>query len=224
MYFDNSSLKWEVGADLADGKAKDLLKVGRLADQEQVKGPAAAEIGHNDSVDGHGGKEATPWSLKFLWISDYRAVSLFQLETKCVAAGTDEVFLRSHLGCTHLVHIFSNCGFNVSPLLLGNGGMCSWTPICQQEPQDVPYDSKHTCPQYNKEKRYILLRMLRYKASPVAKGEPQKLIKRRSDLNRTAKKKEINQVSWTRYESSCPDRKMLIHINKSWDYITADFY
>lgn len=59
-----------MGGDLADGKAKDLLKVGWLADQEQVEGPAAAEIGHDDSVDGHGCKEATPWSLKFLW--DFR--------------------------------------------------------------------------------------------------------------------------------------------------------
>lgn len=56
----------ETEANLADGEAKDLLKIRRLADQEQVEGPAAAEVGHDDGIDGHGGKETTPRCLEFL--------------------------------------------------------------------------------------------------------------------------------------------------------------
>lgn len=52
--------------NLADGEAKHFLKVCRLADKEQVEGPAAAEVCHNDSIDRHGGKETTPWGLEFL--------------------------------------------------------------------------------------------------------------------------------------------------------------
>lgn len=52
--------------NLADGEAEDFLEIRRLADEEQVEGPAAAEVGHDDGVDGHGGKETTPWSLEFL--------------------------------------------------------------------------------------------------------------------------------------------------------------
>lgn len=53
-------------ANLADGEAKHFLEVCRLADKEQVEGPAAAEVCHNDSIDRHGGKETTPWGLEFL--------------------------------------------------------------------------------------------------------------------------------------------------------------
>lgn len=51
---------------LADLKAKDFLKVCRLADEQQIKGPASAEIGHNDCIDRHGGEELPPGGLKFL--------------------------------------------------------------------------------------------------------------------------------------------------------------
>ena len=37
-----------------------------MADEEQIEGPAAAEVGHDDGVDGHGGEEPAPRSLEFL--------------------------------------------------------------------------------------------------------------------------------------------------------------
>ena len=55
-----------IQSHLADLKAKDFLKVGGLADEQQVEGPAPAEVGHNDSVDWHGGEEGFPWGFKFL--------------------------------------------------------------------------------------------------------------------------------------------------------------
>ena len=53
-------------AHLADLEAKHLLKVGGLADEQQVEGPAAAEVGHDDGVDRHRGEEPAPRSLEFL--------------------------------------------------------------------------------------------------------------------------------------------------------------
>ena len=53
-------------ADLADLEAKHLLKVGGLADEQQVEGPAAAEVGHDDGVDGHGGEEGPPGGVELL--------------------------------------------------------------------------------------------------------------------------------------------------------------
>lgn len=52
--------------NLADGEAKDFLKISRLTDEEQVKGPATTEVGHNYGVDRHGSEESTPRSLEFL--------------------------------------------------------------------------------------------------------------------------------------------------------------
>lgn len=52
--------------NLADGEAKDFLEIRRLTDEQEVEGPAAAEVGHDDGVDGHGGKEMTPRGLEFL--------------------------------------------------------------------------------------------------------------------------------------------------------------
>lgn len=51
---------------LAYFKAKHLLEVGRLADEEQVERPASAEVGHDDCVHRHRGKKVPPGSLKFL--------------------------------------------------------------------------------------------------------------------------------------------------------------
>ena len=51
---------------LADFKAKHLFKVRRLADEEQIKGPAPAEVGHDDCIDGHGGEEFPPGGFVFL--------------------------------------------------------------------------------------------------------------------------------------------------------------
>ncbi len=42
---------------LADLKLKHLLEIRRLTDEQQVKGPAPAEVGHDDGVDGHGREE-----------------------------------------------------------------------------------------------------------------------------------------------------------------------
>lgn len=53
--------------NLADLKAKHFFKVGRLGDEEQVEGPAAAKVGHNDGIDGHGCEEASPGCVKLLW-------------------------------------------------------------------------------------------------------------------------------------------------------------
>lgn len=55
-------------AHLADGEAEHLLKIRRLADKEQVEGPTAAEVGHDDGVHRHGGKETAPRSLEFLGV------------------------------------------------------------------------------------------------------------------------------------------------------------
>lgn len=52
---------------LADREAEHLLEIGRLADQEQIEGPATAEVSHDDGIDRHGGEETAPWSLEFLW-------------------------------------------------------------------------------------------------------------------------------------------------------------
>lgn len=51
---------------LADLKLKHLLKIRRLTDEQQVKGPAPAEIGHDDGINGHRCEKPTPWSVKFL--------------------------------------------------------------------------------------------------------------------------------------------------------------
>lgn len=51
---------------LADLKAKDFFKVGWLADEQQVEGPAPAEVGHNNGIDWHGGEEVSPRGFKFL--------------------------------------------------------------------------------------------------------------------------------------------------------------
>lgn len=37
-----------------------------MADEQEVEGPAPAEVGHNDGVDRHGREELSPWSFKFL--------------------------------------------------------------------------------------------------------------------------------------------------------------
>lgn len=51
---------------LADFEAKHFLKVGGLADEQQIESPAAAEIGHYDGVDRHGGEERFPRSVELL--------------------------------------------------------------------------------------------------------------------------------------------------------------
>lgn len=62
-------------AHLTDFKSKHFLKVCRLTDEQQVEGPASAEIGHNDCIDWHGGKELPPGCLEFLYKKIY---SLFK--------------------------------------------------------------------------------------------------------------------------------------------------
>lgn len=51
---------------LANLEPKHLLKVCRLADEEQVEGPASAEISHNDGVHRHGGEEGPPGCVELL--------------------------------------------------------------------------------------------------------------------------------------------------------------
>lgn len=51
---------------LANFKAKHFLEVCRLADEQQVEGPAPTEVGHNDGVNWHGCKEGPPWCVEFL--------------------------------------------------------------------------------------------------------------------------------------------------------------
>lgn len=51
---------------LADLEAKNLLEVCRLADEEQVEGPASAEVGHDNGVHWHGGEEMAPRGFEFL--------------------------------------------------------------------------------------------------------------------------------------------------------------
>lgn len=53
-------------ANLADGEAEDFLKIRRLTDEEQVEGPAAAKVGHDDGIHRHGSEEVTPWGFEFL--------------------------------------------------------------------------------------------------------------------------------------------------------------
>ena len=61
---------------LADLKPKNLLKVCRLADEKQIESPASAEIGDDDSVHWHGGKEGPPGRVEFL---EQKNVSLVKL-------------------------------------------------------------------------------------------------------------------------------------------------
>lgn len=61
---------------LADREAEHLLEIGRLADQEQIEGPATAEVSHDDGIDRHGGEETAPWSLEFLWWARNRGSDL----------------------------------------------------------------------------------------------------------------------------------------------------
>ncbi len=56
----------DVLSHLGDLKLKHLLEIRRLTDEQQVKGPAPAEIGHDDGVDGHGCEELSPGSVEFL--------------------------------------------------------------------------------------------------------------------------------------------------------------
>ena len=51
---------------LANLKAKDLFKVGGLADEQEVEGPAPAEVCHNDGIHRHGSEESPPWGFEFL--------------------------------------------------------------------------------------------------------------------------------------------------------------
>ncbi|TNN57395.1 hypothetical protein EYF80_032364 [Liparis tanakae] len=79
----------ETEANLADGEAKDLLKIGRLADQEQVEGPAAAEVGHDDGIDRHGGEETTPRYLKHRSPIDIDGVVVHHLHNGHAKVATD---------------------------------------------------------------------------------------------------------------------------------------
>lgn len=51
---------------LADLKTKNFLEIGWLANEQQVEGPAPAEVGHNNGVDWHGSEEVPPRGFKFL--------------------------------------------------------------------------------------------------------------------------------------------------------------
>lgn len=51
---------------LAYLKAKHLLKIRRLADQQQVEGPTPTEVCHDDCIDRHRGEELSPWGFEFL--------------------------------------------------------------------------------------------------------------------------------------------------------------
>lgn len=140
---------WNLVPNLADGEAKDLLKIRWLTDKEQVEGPAAAEVGHNDCIDGHGGKETTPRSLEFLCLGDGSqcmllifCVCVLQKNMHCCWNWQHIIF--THLSRTHLVVFFTDCGLDVGPLLICDCGMFSGTSICQQQPQDIPYDPKNT--------------------------------------------------------------------------------
>lgn len=66
LYFRLRTIKYDKLIYLADFKAKHLLKVRRLADEQQVKGPAPAEVGHNNCIDGHRREELPPGGLEFL--------------------------------------------------------------------------------------------------------------------------------------------------------------
>lgn len=85
--FEQMVLKYIFTADnshyLADFEAKHLFKVCRLADEEQIKGPAPAEVGHNDGIDWHGGEKVSPWGFKFLHTK--RNEILLQSSTSTVA-------------------------------------------------------------------------------------------------------------------------------------------
>ena len=70
--FTADSIHSNVSIYLADFEAKHLFKVCRLADEEQIKGPAPAEVGHNDCIDRHGGEELPPRGLEFLFKSKKR--------------------------------------------------------------------------------------------------------------------------------------------------------
>lgn len=56
----------DVLSHLADLKLEHLLKIRRLTDEQQVKRPAPAEIGHDDGVDRHRCEEPSPGSVELL--------------------------------------------------------------------------------------------------------------------------------------------------------------
>lgn len=142
--------RWDIGpevrdqrlsdchANLADGEAEDFLKIRRLTDEEQVEGPAAAKVGHDDGIHRHGGEEVTPWGFEFLPGTDVKNVMNGFVIVP--AAGCR----KTHLSCTDLMHFFTNCCLDVGPLLLCYCRVLCRTSICQQEPRDIPYDPKNT--------------------------------------------------------------------------------
>lgn len=70
---------------LADLKAKDFFKICWLADEQQVEGPASAEVGYNDGIDWHGGEEVSPWGFKFLTPKGKEITGLFMLGIRLIA-------------------------------------------------------------------------------------------------------------------------------------------
>lgn len=74
---------------LADFKAKHLFKVCRLADEEQIKGPAPAEVGHDDCIDGHGGEEFPPGGLEFLFRQTENQLDVQHLVGVTISRGND---------------------------------------------------------------------------------------------------------------------------------------
>ena len=135
-----------VRPNLADGEAEDFLKIRRLADEEQVKSPATAEVGHDDGIDGHGGKETTPGSLEFLWSGHQNEWMSFMLCVSVLGILTSAAFFTlTHLSLAQLAHCFTDSGLDVRPLLLSDCGMFSRTTIRQQEPHNIPYDPKNSC-------------------------------------------------------------------------------
>ena len=47
-------------------KFENLVEVGRLLYDEEIKRPAPTKVGHHDCIYGHGREELQPWGLHLL--------------------------------------------------------------------------------------------------------------------------------------------------------------
>ena len=127
---------------LTDFKAKHFLKICRLTDEQQIEGPAPAEVGHNDCIDRHGGEELLPRSLVFLWESRRTHTASVGRRLSVDATEFGAANRKTHIAWSHQVGTFPDALLYVNPLLLCDGRMLRWTFIRHQDPEHVPDDSE----------------------------------------------------------------------------------
>lgn len=120
---------------LADFKAKHLFKVCRLANEEQIKSPAPAEVCHDNCIDRHGGEELPPGGLIFLCKQTENQLDVQHLH---VVLQIKAYRLRTHFHCAHQLCTFTDALLDVTALLLSDGRVLCWTLVGHQDPEHVP--------------------------------------------------------------------------------------